>query len=183
MCLLARLWSQSPFKRLSWYDRLQGDSGGTLGFPWSGAAASGMLRDTRALVTGRPVILEPVAMWYSEKIFEDFFIFLGKPDKRDLILKIAGNQTVLRYHWSPLDQKKRQNKTKKTKLNLEKMCVCVFSHTHWPQLKAPFYSILFETAICQFNTPIFSPVIPDEVREHLTRDQRPFLHPESLQTL
>ncbi len=25
--------------------------------------------------------------------------------------------------------------------------------------------------------------MPDEVREHLTRDQRPFLHPESLQTL
>ncbi len=25
--------------------------------------------------------------------------------------------------------------------------------------------------------------MPDEVREHLTRDQRPFLHPESLQIL
>ncbi len=25
--------------------------------------------------------------------------------------------------------------------------------------------------------------MPDEVKEHLTRDQRPFLHPESLQTL
>ncbi len=25
--------------------------------------------------------------------------------------------------------------------------------------------------------------MPDEVREHMTRDQRPFLHPESLQTL
>ncbi len=26
-------------------------------------------------------------------------------------------------------------------------------------------------------------IMADEVREHLTRDQRPFLHPESLQTL
>ncbi len=58
-----------------------------------------------------------------------------------------------------------------------------FSDTHWPQLTAPFYSILFETSICQFNSSKFSPIMPDEVREHLTRDQRPFLHPESLQIL
>ncbi len=58
-----------------------------------------------------------------------------------------------------------------------------FSNTHWPQLTAPFYSILFKTSICQFNSSTFSPIMPDEVREHLTRDQRPFLHPESLQTL
>ncbi len=51
-----------------------------------------------------------------------------------------------------------------------------FSNTHWPQLTAPFYSILFETFICQFNSSKFSPITPDEVREHLTRDQRPFLH-------
>ncbi len=56
-----------------------------------------------------------------------------------------------------------------------------FSNTHWPQLTAPFYSILFETSICHFNSSTCSPIIPDEVREHLTRDQRPFLHPESLQ--
>ncbi len=56
-----------------------------------------------------------------------------------------------------------------------------FSNTHWPQLMAPCYSILFETSICQFNISKCSPVMPDEVREHLTRDQRPFLHPESLQ--
>ncbi len=49
-----------------------------------------------------------------------------------------------------------------------------FSNTHWQQLTAPFYSILFEK---------FSSIMPDEVREHLTRDQRPFLHPESLQIL
>ncbi len=58
-----------------------------------------------------------------------------------------------------------------------------FSNTHWPQLTAPFYSILFETSICQFNSSKCSPIMPDEVREHLTRDQRPFLHPESLQIL
>ncbi len=58
-----------------------------------------------------------------------------------------------------------------------------FSNTHWPQLTAPFYSILFETSICQFNSSRFSPIMPDEVREHLTRDQRPFLHPESPQIL
>ncbi len=58
-----------------------------------------------------------------------------------------------------------------------------FSNTHWPQLTAPFYSILFETSICQFNSSKFSPIMPDEVREHLTRIQRPFLRPESLQIL
>ncbi len=58
-----------------------------------------------------------------------------------------------------------------------------FSNTHWPQLTAPFYSIIFETSICQFNSSKFSPIMLDEVREHLTRDQRPFLHPESLQIL
>ncbi len=58
-----------------------------------------------------------------------------------------------------------------------------FSNTHWPQLTAHFYSILFETSICQFSSSKCSPIMPDEVREHLTRDQRPFLHPESLQIL
>ncbi len=52
-----------------------------------------------------------------------------------------------------------------------------FSNTHWPQLTVPFYSILFETSICQFNSSKCSPIMPDEVKEHLTRDQRPFLHP------
>ncbi len=58
-----------------------------------------------------------------------------------------------------------------------------FSNTHCPQLTAPFNSILFETSICQFNSSKFSPIMPDEVKEHLTRDQRPFLHPESRQIL
>ncbi len=56
-----------------------------------------------------------------------------------------------------------------------------FSNTHWPQLTAPFYSILFETSICQFNISKCSPIMPDEVRKHLTKYQRPFFHPESLQ--
>ncbi len=58
-----------------------------------------------------------------------------------------------------------------------------FSNTYWPQLTAPFYSILIKTSIWQFNSYTFSPIMPDEVREHMTRDQRPFLHPESLQSL
>ncbi len=58
-----------------------------------------------------------------------------------------------------------------------------FCNTHWPQLTVPFYSILYETSIYQFNSSKCSPIMPDEVREHLTRDQRPFLHPESLQIL
>ncbi len=58
-----------------------------------------------------------------------------------------------------------------------------FSNTHWPQLTAPFYSILYKTSICRIKSSKFSPLMPDEVREHLTRDQRPFLHPESLQIL
>ncbi len=44
-----------------------------------------------------------------------------------------------------------------------------FSNTHWAQLTAPFYSILFETSICKFNSSKCSPIMPDEVREHLTR--------------
>ncbi len=43
---------------------------------------------------------------------------------------------------------------------------------------APFYSILFQTSICQVISLKYSPIMPDEVREHLTRD-----HPESLQIL
>ncbi len=56
-----------------------------------------------------------------------------------------------------------------------------FSNTHWPQFTAPFYSIIFLTNISHFNSFKCSPIMSDEVREHLTRDQSPFLHPESLQ--
>ncbi len=48
---------------------------------------------------------------------------------------------------------------------------------------APFYSILFEASIFQFNSSKCSPIMHDEFRDHRTRDQRPFLHPESLQIL
>ncbi len=35
----------------------------------------------------------------------------------------------------------------------------------------------------QHNSSEFSPIMPEEFGEHLIRDQRPFLHPESLQIL
>ncbi len=46
-----------------------------------------------------------------------------------------------------------------------------FSNTHWTQLTAPFYSILFETSICQFNSSKFSPIMRlentwQEIRDH-----------------
>ncbi len=50
-----------------------------------------------------------------------------------------------------------------------------FSSSCWPQL--------LQRSFPSYNSSEFSPIIPDEVREHLTRDQRPFLHPESLQIL
>ncbi len=45
-----------------------------------------------------------------------------------------------------------------------------FSNINWAQLKATFYSIRFETSICRFNSSTFSPIMSDEVREHLTMD-------------
>ncbi len=47
------------------------------------------------------------------------------------------------------------------------------SNTRWTQLTAPFYSILFETSICQFNSSTFAPIMPEEVREHLTSETIP----------
>ncbi len=41
-------------------------------------------------------------------------------------------------------------------------------------LQRPFY---------QDNSSEFSPIMPEEFGEHLIRDQRPFLHTESLQIL
>ncbi len=58
-----------------------------------------------------------------------------------------------------------------------------FSNTHGPQLTAPFYSIFLKPLFASFNNSKFSPIMPDHIRKHLTRDQRPFLHPESLQIL
>ncbi len=48
-------------------------------------------------------------------------------------------------------------------------------HNYWHPIIATCFS--------QDNSSEFSPIMPDEVREHLIRDQRPFLHPESLQIL
>ncbi len=59
----------------------------------------------------------------------------------------------------------------------------LFSNTHWPQLIIPFYSILFATSFFQDISSEASPIILDKFGEHLTRDQRPFLRPESLQIL
>ncbi len=47
------------------------------------------------------------------------------------------------------------------------------SHYYWHPIIA--------TSFSQNNSSEFSPIMPDEFGEHLTRDQRPFLHPESLQ--
>ncbi len=49
--------------------------------------------------------------------------------------------------------------------------LCNKYFSNWPQLMAPFYSILFETSICQFNSSKCYPIMPDEVRQHLTRDE------------
>ncbi len=57
-----------------------------------------------------------------------------------------------------------------------------FSNTHWPQLMAPFYSILFANSFCQFNSD--ESVLQCLMSlDKIERDQRQFLHPESLQTL
>ncbi len=52
-----------------------------------------------------------------------------------------------------------------------------FSNTHWPQLTAPFYSILFETSICQFNSSKLSPLSLIEVQR--TPDKRSETIPSS----
>ncbi len=51
-----------------------------------------------------------------------------------------------------------------------------------------FFSIvhvhpIIATSFSQDNSSEFSPIMPEEFGEHLIRDQRPFLHPESLQIL
>ncbi len=69
------------------------------------------------------------------------------------------------YHWS-----------KTTESGGKSHCeIKAFSSSCWPQLlQRPF---------SQDNSSEFSPVMPEEFGEHLIRDQRPFLHPESLQIL
>ncbi len=48
-------------------------------------------------------------------------------------------------------------------------------HNYWHPIIA--------TSFSQSNNSEFSPIMPEEFGEHLIRDQRPFLHPESLQIL
>ncbi len=48
-------------------------------------------------------------------------------------------------------------------------------HNYWHPIIA--------TSFSQGKSSEFSPIMPEEFGEHLTRDQRPFLHPESLQIL
>ncbi len=48
-------------------------------------------------------------------------------------------------------------------------------HNYWHPIIA--------TSFTQGNSSEFSPIMPEEFGEHLIRDQRPFLHPESLQIL
>ncbi len=61
------------------------------------------------------------------------------------------------------------------KLTLWNKCFSLVDvrHSYWHPIIA--------TSFSQDNSSEFSAVMPDEVRDHLTRDQRPFLHPESLQ--
>ncbi len=48
-------------------------------------------------------------------------------------------------------------------------------HNYWNPINA--------MSLSQDNSSEFSPIMPEEFGEHLIRDQRPFLHPESLQIL
>ncbi len=48
-------------------------------------------------------------------------------------------------------------------------------HNYWHPIIA--------TSFSQGNSSEFSPIMPEEFGEHMIRDQRPFLHPESLQIL
>ncbi len=52
-----------------------------------------------------------------------------------------------------------------------------FSNTHCTQLTTPFYSIPFETSICQFNSSTFSPIMPDEVSFFIQNHSRSFRFP------
>ncbi len=52
------------------------------------------------------------------------------------------------------------------------------SNTRWPQLLTLFYSILFWNLHLPRKQLWYSPIMPDEFREHLTRDQRPYFYTE-----
>ncbi len=46
-----------------------------------------------------------------------------------------------------------------------------------------YWHPIIATSFSQDNSSEFSPIMPEEFGEHLIRDQRPFLHTESLQIL
>ena len=52
-----------------------------------------------------------------------------------------------------------------------------------PQLLAPLNLMFCAASLCQDNSSESSPIMRDEVGEHVARDLRPFLHTVSLQIL
>ena len=52
-----------------------------------------------------------------------------------------------------------------------------------PQLLAPLNLMFCAASLCQDNSSESSPIMRDEVGEHMARDLRPFLHAVSLQIL
>ena len=52
-----------------------------------------------------------------------------------------------------------------------------------PQLLAPLNLMFCAASLCQDNSSESSPIMRDEVGEHMARDLRPFLHTVSLQIL
>ena len=58
-----------------------------------------------------------------------------------------------------------------------------FSKICVPQLLAPLHLIFCAASLCQGNSSESSPIMRDEVGEHMARDLRPFLHTVSLQIL
>ena len=58
-----------------------------------------------------------------------------------------------------------------------------FSKICVPQLLAPLHLIFCAASLCQDNSSESSPIMRDEVGEHMAQDLRPFLHAVSLQIL
>src|SRR4029434_8253552 len=52
-----------------------------------------------------------------------------------------------------------------------------------PPLLAPLNLMFWSASLCQDNSSESSPIMRDEVGEHMERDLRPFLHAVSLQIL
>ncbi len=57
------------------------------------------------------------------------------------------------------------------------------SHCEINAFSSSCWHPIIATSFSQGNSSEFSPIMPEEFGEHLIRDQRPFLHPESLQIL